>query len=93
MAANTKDTLYMKNISKSFPGVRALDDVSFDVLSGEVHSLIGQNGAGKSTLMGILNGITNPDDGSIFVFMSVIIFMIMIHIFYKTAKIVPFIKI
>ena len=67
MAANTKDTLYMKNISKSFPGVRALDDVSFDVLSGEVHSLIGQNGAGKSTLMGILNGITNPDDGSIYI--------------------------
>ncbi|MDA9601885.1 sugar ABC transporter ATP-binding protein [Alphaproteobacteria bacterium] len=67
MTANTKDTLYMKNISKSFPGVRALDDVSFDVLSGEVHSLIGQNGAGKSTLMGILNGITNPDDGSIYI--------------------------
>jgi ribose transport system ATP-binding protein len=57
----------MKNISKSFPGVRALDDVSFDVLSGEVHSLIGQNGAGKSTLMGILNGITNPDDGTIYI--------------------------
>jgi ABC-type sugar transport system ATPase subunit len=57
----------MKNISKAFPGVRALDDVSFDVLSGEVHSLIGQNGAGKSTLMGILNGITNPDDGTIYI--------------------------
>lgn len=67
MTSNTKNTLYMKNISKSFPGVRALDDVSFDVLSGEVHSLIGQNGAGKSTLMGILNGITNPDDGTIYI--------------------------
>lgn len=67
MTSNTKNTLYMKNISKAFPGVRALDDVSFDVLSGEVHSLIGQNGAGKSTLMGILNGITNPDDGTIYI--------------------------
>lgn len=67
MTSISKDTLYMKNISKSFPGVRALDGVSFDVSSGDVHSLIGQNGAGKSTLMGILNGITNPDEGSIYI--------------------------
>ena len=60
------DQLIMKGISKAFPGVKALDDVSFEVISGEVHSLIGQNGAGKSTLMGILNGITKPDDGNIF---------------------------
>ena len=60
-----KDQLIMKGISKSFPGVKALDDVSFEVFSGEVHSLIGQNGAGKSTLMGILNGITKPDSGEI----------------------------
>ena len=59
------DQLIMKGISKSFPGVKALDDVSFEVQSGEVHSLIGQNGAGKSTLMGILNGITKPDSGEI----------------------------
>ena len=60
------DQLIMKGISKAFPGVKALDDVSFEIISGEVHSLIGQNGAGKSTLMGILNGITKPDDGQIF---------------------------
>jgi len=56
----------MKGISKAFPGVKALDNVSFEIISGEVHSLIGQNGAGKSTLMGILNGITKPDVGQIF---------------------------
>ncbi len=61
-----KDQLNMEGISKSFPGVKALDNVSFDIFSGEVHSLIGQNGAGKSTLMGILNGITKPDEGKIF---------------------------
>ena len=61
------DFLQMNNISKSFPGVKALDNVSFEIKSGEVHSLIGQNGAGKSTLMGILNGITKPDQGEIFI--------------------------
>ena len=61
------DFLQMNNISKSFPGVKALDDVSFEIKSGEVHSLIGQNGAGKSTLMGILNGITKPDEGEILI--------------------------
>ena len=62
-----KDILLMKEISKTFPGVKALDNVSFEIKSGEVHSLIGQNGAGKSTLMGILNGITKPDIGEIFI--------------------------
>ncbi len=59
------DQLIMKGISKTFPGVKALDEVSFEIISGEIHSLIGQNGAGKSTLMGILNGITKPDEGQI----------------------------
>ncbi len=57
--------LRMKNISKSFPGVKALDNVSFDVSKGTVHVLVGENGAGKSTLMKILNGIYKPDMGSI----------------------------
>ena len=62
-----QERLVMKNISKSFPGVKALDIVSFDINAGEVHSLIGKNGAGTSTLMGILNGITKPDSGEIYI--------------------------
>lgn len=57
--------IQMKNISKSFPGVKALDNVSFDLKVGEVHALVGENGAGKSTLMKILSGIYTKDSGSI----------------------------
>ena len=55
----------MSGITKSFPGVRALDGVDLDVQAGEVHCLLGQNGAGKSTLIKVLAGAHQPDDGEI----------------------------
>lgn len=58
--------LEMKNISKSFPGVKALDDVSLSVRKGSVHALMGENGAGKSTLMKCLFGMYSLDEGQIF---------------------------
>ena len=57
--------LQIKGISKSFPGVHALDNVSVDIRPGTVHALMGENGAGKSTLMKCLFGIYDPDDGEI----------------------------
>src|SRR4030081_2961281 len=55
----------MERISKSFPGVVALDDCHFELRVGEVHALCGENGAGKSTMMNVLAGIYQPDAGSI----------------------------
>lgn len=57
--------LKMKEISKAFPGVQALDKVDFEVKKGEVHALMGENGAGKSTLMKVLTGIYTKDSGTI----------------------------
>ncbi|WP_062284610.1 sugar ABC transporter ATP-binding protein [Neomoorella mulderi] len=58
--------LEMKNITKIFPGVKAIDDVTFSVKKGEVHALLGENGAGKTTLMKILAGVYRPEKGTIY---------------------------
>jgi ribose transport system ATP-binding protein len=59
--------LELKDLTKSFPGVAALSDVSFSVRRGDVHALVGENGAGKSTLIKILSGVQQKDSGQIFV--------------------------
>jgi ribose transport system ATP-binding protein len=61
----TAPVLEASDISKRFPGVHALDEVSLTVVPGEVHAVVGENGAGKSTLMKILAGAQSPDAGSI----------------------------
>ncbi|MFI5673959.1 sugar ABC transporter ATP-binding protein [Streptomyces cellulosae] len=63
--ASEPSLLSMSGITKSFPGVRALDGVDLDVQAGEVHCLLGQNGAGKSTLIKVLAGAHQPDTGTI----------------------------
>jgi len=63
MKVDLAPLIEMRGISKAFPGVRALDDVSLAVSAGEVHMLVGQNGAGKSTLIKVLCGAHHPDRG------------------------------
>ncbi|MDO4337415.1 MAG: sugar ABC transporter ATP-binding protein [Eubacteriales bacterium] len=58
--------LELKNISKSFPGVKALDGVNIVLRKGTVHAVVGENGAGKSTLMKIINGLYQRDEGQVF---------------------------
>ena len=58
--------LEMRNIHKSFPGVRALQGVDFTLCEGEIHALMGENGAGKSTLIKTLTGVYEKDEGEIF---------------------------
>ena len=62
---NSEYILTMSHVNKSFPGVKALDDVSIRVKRGEVHGLVGENGAGKSTLMKILSGVYTKDSGEV----------------------------
>ncbi len=57
----------LKHITKSFPGVKALSDIDFDVRQGTVHVIMGENGAGKSTMMKIINGVYHPDSGEIYI--------------------------
>jgi ABC-type sugar transport system ATPase subunit len=65
MSETRRPLLQAVNISKSFGGVRALSDVSLEVVAGEVHGLLGANGAGKSTLIGVLSGAVRPESGSL----------------------------
>lgn len=58
--------LELKAITKKFPGVKALDQVSFQLKPGEIHALMGENGAGKSTFIKIITGVHSPDEGEIF---------------------------
>jgi ribose transport system ATP-binding protein len=62
--ANAK-LLEITNVSKSFPGVRAFSNISFDLFAGEVHCIVGENGAGKSTFIKMLSGALRPDEGRI----------------------------
>ncbi|NJD60946.1 MAG: sugar ABC transporter ATP-binding protein, partial [Anaerolineae bacterium] len=57
-------TMEVQNISKRFPGVVALDDVSLQFFPGEIHAVVGENGAGKSTLMKVMSGAYIPDSGT-----------------------------
>ncbi len=64
MAVNG-NILSMTGITKSFPGVLALENVDFTLRRGEIHALMGENGAGKSTLIKVLTGVEHPDSGTI----------------------------
>ena len=60
-----KEILRLDHVSKSFVGVKAMQDISFDLRAGEIHCICGENGAGKSTLIKMLSGAHTPDAGDI----------------------------
>jgi ABC-type multidrug transport system ATPase subunit len=64
-AEATQSRIDLNGISKAFPGVLANDKVSFSVMPGEIHALLGENGAGKSTLVKMIYGVMQPDEGRI----------------------------
>src|SRR5688500_2867632 len=64
-SSQTEPAVALSHVSKSFAGLKVLNDVSFDVRRGEVHALLGENGAGKSTLIKIMAGLYQPDEGEV----------------------------
>ncbi len=65
MSEVNQDIIVMTDISKSFPGVKALEEVSFNLKRGEIHALVGENGAGKSTLIKVMTGVERQDRGTV----------------------------
>jgi len=70
-----EEVLRTENISKNFPGVKAVDNVSFSLMKGEILALIGENGAGKSTLSQILGGVYRPDEGQVLLEGAPVVFL------------------
>ena len=69
-----KSVLSLRGITKQFPGILANDEIDFDLHEGEIHTILGENGAGKSTLMSIIDGIYQPDKGSISLYGEKVLF-------------------
>jgi rhamnose transport system ATP-binding protein len=65
--AEGQNVLELRNVSKTFPGVKALDGVHFELRPGEIHAIMGENGAGKSTFIKIITGVYRPDSGDFFI--------------------------
>lgn len=92
--------LKMSGISKSFPGVRALSNVDFDLMKGEIHALVGENGAGKSTLIKILSGLYKADEGELYLRGEKIVSMglremidLGIGIIYQELNLIPYLSV
>ncbi|MFN2296568.1 MAG: ATP-binding cassette domain-containing protein, partial [Candidatus Promineifilaceae bacterium] len=95
-ATTLPGTLKIRNISKAFPNVQALDDVSLDIRPGEILAFMGENGAGKSTLLKIINGDYRQDSGTISIDGKVLSFTTTkqaheagIRVIYQEPEIVP----